>query len=131
MSRPAAVIDYYRILGVEAGANPEALRKAYHELVLQLHPDQRPPDKSKDEAFCQVVEAWRVLGDPQRRQAYDRARRRDAASAPRCSLGYELGHRIRELLDAGKQAKENLLAELARDAPREYPEEPEDPERKA
>ena len=131
MSRPAAVIDYYRILGVEAGASPEALRKAYHERVLQLHPDHRPTGKSKDEAFCQVVEAWRVLGDPQLRQAYDQARSRNTVSDRPNSLAYELGRRIRELMDAGKQAKENLLAELARDEPGEYPEESEDPERKA
>ena len=57
--------DYYEILGLERGAGEEAVRKAYRKLAMQHHPDRNP------EKFKEATEAYEVLKDPQKRQAYD------------------------------------------------------------
>lgn len=59
--------DYYKTLGVEKGASPEELKKAFRALAHKYH-----PDKGGDpEKFKEVNEAFQVLGDPQKRQRYD------------------------------------------------------------
>jgi molecular chaperone DnaJ len=62
--------DYYDILGVERGATDADLRKAFRKLAQQWHPDVNRADGA-DERFKEVNEAYQVLSDPQRRQAYD------------------------------------------------------------
>ena len=120
MNAPGAEFDPYRALGLTPEASQEDLRAAYKRSVLELHPDGRPADAARDEAFRRATEAWKLLSDPELRRAYDRASRRAANSHPPTSLGYELGLLFRDLVEAGKQAKENLLAELAREEPQQY-----------
>lgn len=64
--------DYYGILGVSRSASQEELRKAYRNLAKQYHPDANPDDRSAEERFKEVTEAYEVLRDPQKREAYDR-----------------------------------------------------------
>lgn len=63
--------DYYEILGLTRGASAEEIKKAYRRLARQYHPDVNPNDKSAEEKFKEINEAYEVLSDPQRRQIYD------------------------------------------------------------
>ncbi len=75
-------IDHYRTLGVPASASPDELRDAYRALARRFHPDRvADPSarRSADDRMAKVNEAWRVLGDPDLRAAYDRSRQPPAA----------------------------------------------------
>lgn len=64
--------DYYLILGVARNADQDAIRKAYHRLAMLHHPDRNPDDPGAAERFRKIHEAYQVLGNPQKRQMYDR-----------------------------------------------------------
>lgn len=64
--------DYYEILGVERTADADEIKKAYRKLALKYHPDRNPNDKSAEEKFKELGEAYEALNDPQTRAAYDR-----------------------------------------------------------
>ncbi|MFQ5741023.1 MAG: molecular chaperone DnaJ [Acidobacteriota bacterium] len=79
--------DYYRILGVGRSCSQSDLKKAYRRLARKYHPDINPGDKASEEQFKQVQEAYDVLGDPEKRKAYDqfgdlRGGSRDSRSSP-------------------------------------------------
>jgi molecular chaperone DnaJ len=62
--------DYYTVLGVERGAPDAEIKRAYRRLAQQWHPDVNQ-DPTAPERFKEISEAYQVLSDPQRRQAYD------------------------------------------------------------
>jgi len=64
--------DYYEILGVSRGADAEALKKAYRAVAMRDHPDRNPDDPDAEERFKEASEAYAVLSDSEKRQAYDR-----------------------------------------------------------
>jgi molecular chaperone DnaJ len=68
---PAATHDYYQTLGVPRNASQEEIRKAYRRLARKYHPDVNPGDKSAEEMFKRIQEAYDVLSDPKKRQMYD------------------------------------------------------------
>lgn len=61
----------YEILGVEKNASDADIKKAYHRLVMKHHPDKNQGDKSSEEKFKEINNAFDILKDPQKRAAYD------------------------------------------------------------
>jgi len=62
--------DYYEVLGVERGATPEDLKKAFRKQALKYHPDRNKEADASDR-FKEVNEAYQVLSDPKRKAQYD------------------------------------------------------------
>lgn len=63
--------DYYQVLGVSQGADAAEIKKAYKRMAMKYHPDRTKGNKSDEEKFKVATEAYEVLCDPQKRQAYD------------------------------------------------------------
>lgn len=77
--------DYYALLGIEADADDEEVRRAWHRAALECHPDRAGPDATA--TFQQLSVAYTVLSDPDRRAAYDR--RHGITRKPRPAPGGE------------------------------------------
>jgi molecular chaperone DnaJ len=63
--------DYYDLLGVPRKAPVKEIRAAYRKLARKYHPDLNPGDKSSEEKFKQIQEAYEILSDTKKRQIYD------------------------------------------------------------
>lgn len=63
--------DYYKILGVNANASTEEIKKAYRKLAMIYHPDKNEGDKQAEEKFKEIAEAYEVLSDSEKRLKYD------------------------------------------------------------
>ena len=63
--------DYYEILGVDRQVSEGDLKKSYRKLAMEFHPDRNPGDSVAEDKFKELSEAYAVLSDAQKRQAYD------------------------------------------------------------
>lgn len=67
--------DYYEILQIHPSAEPEVIVAVYKRLIQKYHPDKHPDNRTEAERRArEFIEAYEVLGKPDRRAAYDRAR---------------------------------------------------------
>jgi molecular chaperone DnaJ len=64
-------MDLYVILGVDRGATPAEIKRAYKRLARRYHPDINPGDRAAAAQFRQIAEAYETLSDPDRRRRYD------------------------------------------------------------
>jgi len=64
--------DYYEVLGVEKGATDAEIKKAFRRIAMKFHPDRNSDDKNSDEKFKEAQEAYEILGDEEKKSAYDR-----------------------------------------------------------
>jgi molecular chaperone DnaJ len=64
--------DYYEVLGIKKDAKADEIKKAYRRLARKYHPDVNPNDKTAEEKFKEVQEAYDVLSDEKKRKVFDR-----------------------------------------------------------
>src|SRR4026209_2650088 len=63
--------DYYEGLGVAKTATEDEIKTAYRKLARKHHPDVNPGDKSAEDKFKEINEAYEVLADTDKRKRYD------------------------------------------------------------
>jgi len=63
--------DYFEVLGVQRGADADAIKKAFRKLARQYHPDVNPGDAGAEAKFKEISEAYEVLSDPEKRRRYE------------------------------------------------------------
>lgn len=78
---PPAAIDYWATLGLEPGADAAALKRAFRQQARRWHPDLNGNDPVAEERFKRVNEAYAVLSDPKRRQAWERGQEAGGAQS--------------------------------------------------
>jgi DnaJ-class molecular chaperone len=64
-------LDPYKTLGVDKKASADEIKSAYRKLAVKYHPDKNPGDKKAEEKFKELSEAFDILSDPKKKQAYD------------------------------------------------------------
>lgn len=63
--------DYYRLLGLENNASPDAIKQAYRRLAQQYHPDKNPNNKTAEENFLLIQQAYETLSNAEKKRTYD------------------------------------------------------------
>lgn len=91
--------DYYAILGLTAAATAPEIKSAYRALARRFHPDNNAAAEAT-ERFRQIQEAYEVLGDDEKKQAYDQWREKEGlAEPPALILKTTVSHAVLPLLD--------------------------------
>ena len=63
--------DYYEVLGIAKNADEKAIKKAYRKLAKKYHPDTNAGNPEAEKKFKEVMEAYSVLSDPEKKKMYD------------------------------------------------------------
>ncbi len=63
--------DYYKLLGIKKDASTGEIKKAYRKLAMKFHPDHTKGDKTAEEKFKKISEAYAVLSDEKKCKEYD------------------------------------------------------------
>ena len=64
----AAKRDLYEVLGISKTADEKTIKKAYRKLAKKYHPDMNPGDKTAEQKFKEVTEAYNVLSDTEKKK---------------------------------------------------------------
>lgn len=64
--------DYYRVMGLALDASEEDIKRAYRRLAMEYHPDRNMDDPESLEKLKEINEAYHVLGNRERKKAYDK-----------------------------------------------------------
>ncbi|MDG1494264.1 MAG: molecular chaperone DnaJ [Porticoccaceae bacterium] len=64
--------DYYDVLGVDKGASDAEIKKAFRRVAMKFHPDRNPEGADAEDKFKEAQEAYEILGDNDKKAAYDR-----------------------------------------------------------
>src|SRR5918997_282627 len=111
-----ATRDLYKLLRVSRGATRDEIRKAHRRLARELHPDANPGDRSAEERFKDIQQAYEVLSDPEKRQEYDAKLRASSGGGPnrsRARAGRRTGGE--RTIEVDLSDLSSKLAGLARD----------------
>ncbi|MBZ5619924.1 MAG: molecular chaperone DnaJ [Acidobacteriia bacterium] len=106
--------DYYDTLGIPRKASADDIRKSYRRLARKHHPDLNPGDKSAEERFKKVQEAYDILSDPKKRQMYDQYGFYSESGFPGASPGGPTGHAPHPGMDFGGFDFSDLAGEATR-----------------
>jgi curved DNA-binding protein CbpA len=71
MGRMQSERDYYEVLGIEPDASADEIRRAYHMLAFQCHPDRHQETEEANRKMQELNEAYAVLSNPIKRREYD------------------------------------------------------------
>ncbi|NXK59068.1 DNJB8 protein, partial [Sylvietta virens] len=83
------MVDYYKVLGLQKNASQDDIKKSYHKMALKWHPDKNPRNKEEAEKkFKEIVEAYEILSDPQKRSVYDKSVEKNRILIERAAAGY-------------------------------------------
>lgn len=74
--------NFYKILGIKEDATDDEIKKAYRKIAKKYHPDSNPGDKEAEKKFKEAAEAYAVLGDIEKRKAYDEERLQAQKAGP-------------------------------------------------
>ena len=80
--------DYWSLLGLEPGAAPDALKRAFRREARRWHPDLNGNDRHAEERFKLVNEAYAVLSNPEKRKEWQTRQRGGEAAADPFSKGF-------------------------------------------
>ena len=111
--------DLYQLLDVDPSASQEELKAAYRRQAKKFHPDRNGGDPAAEERFKDIVEAYRILGDPAERELYDAECERDRkyAGAPELAA---MRRNIRVSARHGRERRENRANRRERGREREH-----------
>ena len=113
-----ATRDLYKLLGVSRGTSRDEIRKSHRKLVRQYHPDANPGDRSAEERFKDVQQAYELLSDPQKRREYDAKLDASSRVGPNRSRARASGRTGGEgTVDVDLSGLLSRLADLANDHP--------------
>lgn len=91
--------DFYQVLGVDRSADEKTIKSTYRKLARKYHPDVNPGDKAAETKFKEISEAYEVLGDPEKRKAYDRYGSNWEQSAQYGDAGVDIGGGFGSIFD--------------------------------
>ena len=111
-------MDLYAVLGIGRSASSDEIERAYRRLARRYHPGINPGDRVAEDMYRQIQQAYRVLGDADRRRAYDRGGVRPAVAQIEASVSFE-GFDFSVTADGARAATfSELFSDVFQDAAR-------------